>query len=138
MNKLTLGRVLLLIGLGIGLIAWWTTFIHIGDPDYVLVESSPAVSTHPWHHNFREVMGDLAAMAVFLLIFFGAERYRTKETWLITLILMIGYYAAFWVGTPFLPELASDRWTGEIVHIGMTVFSLAGLFIAKSEFRNSV
>lgn len=137
MNRLLVGRIFLVIGLTIGLIAWWTTFVHIGDPNYVLIDAFAGSKHHPWHHNFREVIGDLAAMAVFLLIFFGEARYRTKETWNITFILMTGYYAAFWVGTPFLPELASDTWTSELVHIGMAAFSIAGLLIAKSEFCNS-
>ena len=137
MGKLQTGRILLIIGLAIGLIAWWTTFRHIGNPDYLLVETSRAEPTHPWHHNFREVFGDLAAMIVFLLIFFGPARYRTSETWTITLILMLGYYAAFWIGTPFLPELASDTWRAEIIHISMAAFSVAALFIAKQAFQNA-
>ncbi|MEP2978216.1 MAG: hypothetical protein ABJO86_01945 [Lentilitoribacter sp.] len=136
MNILLLGRISILIGIGIGLIAWWTTAIHIGDPNYVLIDASTAKPTHPWHHNFHEVLGDLAAMTIFLLVFFGPARFRIPETWLITLILMIGYYIAFWIGTPFIPELASDRWTGEAIHIGMTAFSLAALFITKSEFTS--
>lgn len=135
MNTLTIGRILLGIGIVIGLISWWTTLIHIGDPAYVLIDASPAASTHPWHHNFREVTGDLAAMIVFLLIFFGPVRFRTPESWTLALILMVGYYAAFWVGTPFLPELGSDTWRGEAIHIGMSAFSVAGLLVAKSAFH---
>lgn len=135
MNSLTLGRALLTVGIAIGLISWWTTMVHIGNPNYVLVDTSPAVSTHPWHHNFREILGDLAAMVVFCLVFFGPARFRTPETWLVLLILMIGYYSGFWIGTPFLPELASDTWRGEAIHLGMSGFSVLGLFVARRAFH---
>ncbi len=47
---------------------------------------------------------------------------------------MIGYYAPFWVGMPFIPELAAPDMRAEMAHILMTVPSVIALFLARKHF----
>jgi hypothetical protein len=79
---------------------------HIGNANF-LVPAYPLGSTHAWCHVFREVCRDVAKMAVFPLPFFGPDRWRTPVAWSICLILMLGCYAPFWIGEPFLPALTA-------------------------------
>jgi hypothetical protein len=138
MNRLLSSRTLLLLGLGIGLISFSGTISHIGDPNYLLVagieEGEPIIRTHAWYHALREAAGDVAAMAILLLVFFGPERFRTPQTWLISLLLMVGYYAPFWIGAPFSEGLASPSWEAEIVHIIMAALSGAALVVGRPIF----
>jgi len=74
------------IGLSIGLVSWKESIGHIGNANF-LVPAYPLGPTHAWYHVFREVCGDVAKMAVFLLLFFGPDWWRTPVAWSICLIL---------------------------------------------------
>jgi hypothetical protein len=75
--QLTTARVLLLVGLGIGLLSWREAVDHVGNADF-LVPAYPLGATHSsWYHVFREVCGDVVKMTVFLLLFFGSPRWQT-------------------------------------------------------------
>ncbi len=132
--NLNIARTLLIIGLIIGLKSWWQTLFHIGDTSYTLIPEFTKGKYHAWYHAFREAIGDLSAMLILLLIFFGNKSWRTPKTWWIGLILIIGYYAPFWIGTPFVPELAAPHMTAEIIHIGMSIPPTIGLLLAKKHF----
>lgn len=132
--KIKIARVLLLIGLAIGLKSWWMTISHVGSPSYILVPEFSKGIYHAWYHAFREAIGDVASIVILVLVFFGNSSWRTPKTWWICLILMIGYYSPFWIGTPFLAELAAPHMTAELVHIGMAIFPAIGLFLAKDTF----
>lgn len=114
------------------------TLSHIGDPNYLLIvgmdEGEPIIRTHAWYHAFREAIGDVAAMSILLLVFFGPKRFRNPQTWLISLLVMIGYYAPFWIGAPFSEGLRSPNWGAELVHIVMVVLSGSALFIVRPVF----
>jgi len=73
-------------------------------------------------------------MVVILMLLFGKPQNRTPFTWLLSLLLMLGYYAPFWIGTPFLGQLSAPNIGAEIVHIVMAVLALGGLAIVRSEF----
>ncbi|MEX6625347.1 hypothetical protein [Tenacibaculum salmonis] len=139
MKNLTLNiaRVLLIIGLGIGLKSWWMTTQHVGDQNYTLISNFTKGEYHAWYHAFREAIGDLAAMVILIFIFFGNKTWRTPKTWYVSLILIIGYYAPFWVGTPFYPELAAPHITAEIVHLSMAIPTIIALFLARKSFFNT-
>jgi hypothetical protein len=79
-THLTIARVLLLVGLSIGLLSWRESVDHIGNADF-RVPAFPLGATHSWYHVFREVCGDVAKMVVFLLLFFGSPRWRTPTSW---------------------------------------------------------
>lgn len=134
MSKLMISRILLLAGLAIGMISWSMTIGHVADPAYLLVEGGEENPTHAWYHAFREAIGDLAAITIMITIFFGPDRWRTRETWTVSLLLMCGYYAPFWIGTPFVPELAAPHIMAELVHIVMAALPLSALFLARANF----
>ncbi len=133
-TNLIIARSLLIIGLVIGLKSWWMTITHVGDETYKLISEFDKGSYHAWYHAFREAIGDVAVMVVLLLIFFGSKNWRTPKTWWVGLILMIGYYAPFWIGTPFVPQLGAPHMAAEMVHLGMAIPPIIGLFLAKKHF----
>ena len=131
--RLRIARALLVAGLGVRMLSWRETVGHVGNPDF-LVQAFPLGPTHSWYRVFRETCGDVAKMAVFLLLFFGTPPWRTSATWWVGFILMLGYYAPFWVGEPFLSALSAPNRTAAIVHVFMALFAFAGLFIARPIF----
>ena len=134
-TNLNIARVLLFIGLMIGLKSWWQTISHIGDESYLLVSEFTKGKYHAWYHAFREAIGDLSAITILCLIFFGKATWRTPKSWWVCLILIIGYYAPFWIGNPFVAELAAPNMTAEMIHLGMAIPPTIALFLAKKYFQ---
>ena len=134
--RLNTARASLVIGLLIGLMSWKESVGHIGNADF-LVPSFPLVATHAWYHVFREACGDIAKMGVLLLFFFGPQHWRTTIGWWVCLILMLGYYAPFWIGEPFLHELSAPIPFAGRVHVAMAFFAFLGLALAQPSFFRS-
>ena len=88
MSRLTIARALILLGMVVGLESLRQTFFHIGDPLYTLPAEFGGGTTHAWYHALREAMGDVATIAVVLLVFFGCQPTQNAETHLF--ILKIG------------------------------------------------
>jgi len=130
LTNLWTARVLVILGLLAGYIPIVFTFGHIGDEQHLLIDSSP----HSWHHFFREGVGDLAATVVILFIIFAAPRFRNPALWWVMLITMFGFYAPFWIGAPFMDELAAPSMTAEIAHLRMAVPALLGCFLARRHY----
>jgi hypothetical protein len=76
-------------------------------------------------------------MIVVLLVFFGRPQDRTGSTWWICFVLMVGYYASYWVGIPFNPELAAPSLRSEVSHVLQASAALAGLFVARRDFLSA-
>lgn len=91
MQRLLIARILIVLGFLVGLSSLFATFGHIGDPAFMATPAFDGGPGHTWYHALREAFGDVAAMAVVLLVFFGPEDYRNKGTWWICLILLLGY-----------------------------------------------
>lgn len=127
-------RVLVIIGFLAGWDSVGATIRHIGNDLFLLTPENPVTQTHSWHHFFREIFGDFGAMAAILLILFAAPRFRTPVTWWVMLVLMIGFYAPFWVGVPFMRELAAPDLDAEINHLSMAIPALLGCFLARRHF----
>ena len=106
------------------------TFAHVGSESARLIDSS----THSWHHFFREGFGDLGAMAAVLVIVFAAPRVRNPTMWWIMLILMFGFDAPFWIGVPFMAELAAPNMFAEAAHLLTAVPAALGCFLARRHF----
>ena len=113
------------------------TVRHLGNDLFLLVEISPNGQAHSWHHFLRELGGDFGAMAAILIILFAAPRFRSSLNWWIMLVLMIGFYAPFWVGVPFMAELGAPSLSAEINHLLMAGPALAGCLLAKRHFRTA-
>ena len=135
MNTLNLCRLLVVSGFALGLVSFAVTASHIGDPLYTLIPEFAAGATHAWYHALREVSGDLVAMLVILAVIFATVQNRTPFTWYLALVLMLGYYAPFWIGIPFFGQLSAPNLAAEIIHIVMAALPVAGLLIARKEFQ---
>jgi hypothetical protein len=129
------GRVLIIAGFLFGWNSLSATVGHMGNDLFLLTPDAPIDPTHSWHHFFRELGGDFGAMLAILVIVFAAPKFRTPVTWWVMLILMIGFYAPFWVGVPFMPELGAPNMSAEINHLLMAIPSLLGCFLIKGQFR---
>ena len=130
-------RVLVIAGFLLGWGSIGATVGHVGNDRFLLVEGAPLVQTHSWHHFFRELGGDFGAMAVILLILFAATRFRTPLTWWVMVILMVGFYAPFWIGVPFMSELAAPNMRAEITHLSMAIPAVLGCILARRHFLES-
>ena len=125
-------RALVILGFLLGWGSLSATARHIASDQHLLVAG---IQTHSWHHFFRELGGDFGAMIAILVILFAGQSVRTPTTWWVVLILMIGFYGPFWIGTPFLAELAAPSWNAEVTHLRMAIPALLGCFLAKRHFR---
>lgn len=136
-NKLNLARASLIISIIVGEGSLGSTFRHIGDERFLLAgftADSGLPNTHGWFHFFREGIGDITALVLLCLFFFGPTRFRTPETWTIGLILCIGYYAPFWIGAPFNDALIAPNMGASLTHVGMALFAVTALWLAKTDF----
>ena len=127
-------RVLIIVGFLLGWGSLSATARHIGSERHLLVAG---IQSHSWHHFFRELGGDFGAMLAIMVILFAVQRVRTPMSWWVMLILMIGFYAPFWVGTPFLPELGAPSRGAEVNHLMMAIPALLGCFLSKRHFRGN-
>ena len=134
LTNLWLVRALVILGFILGMRSVGYTIGHIGDELMLLTPDSRLAQTHSWHHYFREVFGDFGAMAAILIILFATPRFRNPITWWVMLVLMLGFYAPFWVGTPFMAELAAPSMGAEILHLQMAVPPLLACFLARRHF----
>ncbi|HMB74544.1 MAG TPA: hypothetical protein VKQ06_13305 [Gammaproteobacteria bacterium] len=130
------GRLLIIAGFLAGYNSIGATVRHLGNDVFLLVADSPNGPTHSWHHFLRELGGDFGAMAAILVIVFAAPKYRTPVAWWVMLILMVGFYAPFWVGTPFDPAYGAPNMGAEINHLMMAIPPLLGCFALWPDFRD--
>jgi hypothetical protein len=136
-TRLNFARVLVVTGFAIGLTSFSATFSHIGDPNYLLPQGYENGQTHGWYHALREIAGDVAAMCVVLFVFFGAAQDRNRATWWICLIVVVGYYAPYWLGVPFNPALGAPNLAAEVSHVLQALAVVGGVFVARREFRSA-
>ena len=137
MTRINVARLLVLLGFGIGLTSLWATFSHIGDPYYLVLPEFENGRAHARYHALREILANVSALIVVLLIFFGRPQDRTGSTWWICFVLMVGYYASYWVGIPFNPELAAPSLRAEVSHVLQASAALSGLFVARRDFLSA-
>lgn len=133
-NRMNIARVLTIFGFVVGLRSVGFTWDHIGNAGFVLTSESRLAVEHSWHHFFREVFGDAAAMIVVLMMLYVPQQLRQPIVWWSMLILLLGFYAPFWVGTPFMAELGAPSMDAEIQHLIMAVPPLVGLFLCRSYY----
>jgi len=131
---MNIARALTIIGFVIGLRSVALTWGHIGSDAFVLTSEGPLAVTHAWHHYFREVFGDTSAMLVVLLFLFVPESVRSPAAWWAMMISLLGFYLPFWVGVPFMPELAAPNMSAEVQHIIMAVPPMIAVFLCRSYY----
>ena len=134
LNRMNVGRALTLLGFVIGLRSVAFTVSHIGSDRFLLTPDSPIVQTHSWHHFLREAFGDFGAMIGVCILLWAPTRYRGPATWWTMLVLLLGFYAPFWVGTPFMAELGAPTLGTEVWHAAMAIPPLVGVFVVRREY----
>ena len=135
LKNLWTARILIIVGFVLGYDSIGATIRHVGNDAFLLTDAAPLATTHSWHHFLRELGGDFGAMAAILVLIFAPPRHRTSVAWWVILILMIGFYAPFWIGTPFNPALGAPNIGAEINHLSMAIPALIGCFLAKRHFK---
>jgi hypothetical protein len=136
-RSIWVGRALIIVGFLAGYNSLSATVGHLGSDVFLLVAESPGGQTHSWHHFLRELGGDFGAMIAIIVIIFAAPKYRSPLTWWVMLILMIGFYAPFWIGTPFDRAYGAPDLAAEINHLIMAVPPLIGCFALLPHFFTS-
>ena len=136
-SRLNVARFLMVFGFIVGLRSVYFTWSHIGSDLFLLTPESPLALTHSWHHFFRELFGDFGAMIGVLILLWLPKPLRSPRTWWVMLVLLIGFYAPFWVGAPFMIELASPNMNAEIQHLIMAFPPLVAIFLIRKDFYSS-
>lgn len=137
LTNLWTARILVIIGFLAGWTSLGATANHLGNDLFLLTPSSPIAPTHAWHHYLRELGAQFGAMAGILLILFAPPRQRTPVAWWVMLVLMIGFYAPFWIGVPFNPGYGAPNTDAEINHLSMAIPALLGAFLAKRHYTGT-
>ena len=133
-NRMNIGRALVIIGFVVGLRSVMFTWGHISSDLFLLTPESPLAQSHSWHHFFREVFGDFGAMIGVLILLCVPIQLRAPVLCWTMLVLLLGFYAPFWAGTPFIAELAAPSLNAEIQHLVMAAPPLVGLFVVRREY----
>ena len=47
---------------------------------------------------------------------------------------MLGFYGPFWMGMPFMAELAAPSMNAEIIHLSMAIPAFLGCFLSYRHF----
>ena len=134
LTRMNIARILVVFGFVVGLRSVYFTWSHIGNDLFLLTPESPLALTHSWHHFFRELFGDFGAMIVVLILLWLPSPIRTPSIWWVMLVLLIGFYAPFWVGAPFMIELAAPNIDAEIQHVIMALPPLVAVFLVRKDF----
>lgn len=138
MNRLNLARVSFVLSVVVGMNSLLSTFKHIGNDKFRLAgfsdDGTGLANTHGWYHFLREGVGDVTAIVILALLFFGPKSFRTAQTWTIGMIVCLGYYLPFSIGMPFNSALSAPNLNAELTHIGMAFFAFASLFLARPSF----
>ena len=133
-TRMNIGRALTVFGFVVGLRSVLLTWGHIGSDVFVLTADAPLAITHTWHHFFREVFGDFGAMIGVLILLWVPPDLRRPATWWLMLVLLVGFYAPFWVGVPFMAELAAPSMNAEVQHLVMAIPPVVALFVVRREY----
>ena len=137
LTRMNIARILVIFGFAVGLRSVYFTWSHIGNDLFLLTPESPLALTHSWHHFFRELFGDFGAMIGVLILLWLPSPNRTPRIWWVMLVLLIGFYAPFWVGAPFMIELAAPNIDAEIQHVIMALPPLVAVFLVRKDFYSS-
>ncbi|MDG2316153.1 MAG: hypothetical protein P8M36_04470 [Gammaproteobacteria bacterium] len=137
LTRMNVARILVIFGFIAGLRSVYFTWSHIGSDLFLLTPESPLALTHSWHHFFRELFGDFGAMIGVLILLWLPSSNRSPKTWWVMLVLLLGFYAPFWVGAPFMIELAAPNIDAEIQHVIMALPPLVAVFLVRKDFYSS-
>lgn len=125
---MTLCRVLLVLGVVVGLPSVWETLSFSWDPTF----AAPALrygSTHTNYHAFREFTLTLGALLIMLWSMFQPAAGRSRPLWVAMMLAALFYYGGWWLPWPLL-GLRTPNLLSEFVHEAAAL--LASVAVALS------
>jgi hypothetical protein len=120
-----ISRILLVLGLLIGLPSLWETLSFSWDPTF----QAPALRYGPEHtnyHAFREFTLTLGALAIVLWVMFQPAKNRSHALWMTRMFAGVFYYSGWWLPWPLL-GLHTPNLSAELVHIVAATLSLTAI-----------
>jgi hypothetical protein len=120
-----ISRILLVLGLLIGLPSLWETLSFSWDPTF----QAPALRYGPEHtnyHAFREFTLTLGALAIVLWVMFQPAKNRSHTLWMTMMFAGVFYYSGWWLPWPLL-GLHTPNLRAELVHIVAATLSLTAI-----------
>jgi len=114
MKGTALPRVLLVLGILVGLPSIWETLSFSWDPTF----QAPALRygpTHSNYHAFREFTLTLGAIMVMLWVMFQPAGRRSRALWVVMALAGVLYYGGWWLPWPIL-ELHTPNIIAELDH----------------------
>lgn len=129
---MTLCRVLLVLGILVGVPSVWETLSFSWDPTFV----APALRygpTHTNYHAFREFTLTLGALLVLLWTMFQPVGQRSRAIWTAMALTAASYYGGWWLPWPLL-GLHAPGLTAELVHEAAALLSGAAVVLSWRHF----
>jgi hypothetical protein len=131
-GSLRFARVLISLAFLISFVSLFETLSHVWDPEYYI----PTLTDGPEHarfHFLREFASSVGKIIAVCVILFQPERWRTPALWWVMVILVVSYYAGFWIGYPVL-GVGAPNTAARVIHTSTTVLGLAGVLLARQGF----
>lgn len=132
---MTLCRVLLVLGIIIGLPSILETLSFSWDPTF----QAPALRygpTHTNYHAFREFMLTLGALFVMLWAMFQSSAGRSRALWVAMALTALSYYGGWWIPWPLL-GLHTPNHLAELVHEAAAFLTGAAIALAWRHFGSA-
>ena len=132
MSGIALPRVLLVLGILVGLPSLWETLSFSWDPTF----QAPALRygpTHTNYHAFREFTLTLGALLVMLWAMFQPPARRSRTLWVAMALASACYYGGWWLPWP-LQGLHTPNLVAELDHEAAALLSVAGIGLAWRQF----
>ena len=128
-------RVLLVLGVLVGMPSIWETLSFSWDPTF----QAPALRYGPEHsnyHAFREFTLTVGAIAVMLWAMFQSAASRTRTVWTAMAIAGLCYYGGWWLPWPLL-GLHAPNAIALLDHTAATLISATAIGLAFLQFRRA-
>lgn len=125
-------RILLVLGLLVGLPSIWETLAFSWDPTF----EAPALRygrTHTNYHAFREFTLTVGALSIMLWTVFQPAENRSRAIWTTMALAAAFYYGGWWLPWPLL-GLHTPTLVAELVHEAAALLSCAAVALAWKHF----
>ena len=125
---MTLGRILIFLGVSAGFLSFWYTLRFTWTPEFAAV-NLPDGPTHSNYHAFR---GALLALAVNLLLVWVAIKGAAVkfEIWAVAAFMAAFYYTGWWLAWPIWGYHAPNLFA-ELNHAVGTIGGVVGLALLR-------
>jgi hypothetical protein len=128
-------RILLVLGILIGLPSLWETLSFSWNPTFQ-ASALRYGSTHTNYHAFREFTLTLGALTIMLWVMFQPAKTRSRALWITMMLAGVFYYSGWWLPWPLL-GLHTPSQSAELVHIATAALSLTAIDRSWRYFHRS-